>query len=200
MRTNTFSLESLKKLTFSFMKILQEIVNIFLYMVNFIQITVLTWYIMKFQLKKNNSKTMLNNQRDHPCCCCSVAIVCYSVWPCGLSHTRFPCPSLSSSVNSNSWVYDAIQLSHPLLSCSFAFNLPRIRVFSNDSALCIRWTKYQSLSFIISLSQYSFWSPEMHIPPTSHPIRSFSKFPTISISAQYAWFHHINQIQVQMRL
>ena len=34
-RTNNFSLESLKKLTFSFMKILQEIVIIFLYMVNF---------------------------------------------------------------------------------------------------------------------------------------------------------------------
>ena len=33
-----------------------------------------------------------------------------------------------------------------------AFNLPSIRVFSNESALCIRWPKYWSLSFNISPS------------------------------------------------
>ena len=38
---------------------------------------------------------------------------------------------------------------HPLLLLSI---FPRIRVFSNESALCIRWPKYWSFSFNISLS------------------------------------------------
>ena len=46
------------------------------------------------------------------------------------------------------WVGDAIQPSHPLLSPSPpAFNLPSIRVFSNESVLCIRWPKYWGFSF-----------------------------------------------------
>ena len=51
-------------------------------------------------------------------------------------------------------VSDAIQLSHPLLSPSYpALNL---RVFSNESALRIRWPKYWSFSFSISPSnEYS---------------------------------------------
>ena len=40
-------------------------------------------------------------------------------------------------------------LYHPLLLPSV---FPRIRVFSNESALCIRWPKYWSLSFNISPS------------------------------------------------
>ena len=55
------------------------------------------------------------------------------------------------------WVDDAIQTSHPLLSPSPpAFNLSQIRVFSNESALHIRWPKYWSFSFNISPSnEYS---------------------------------------------
>ena len=56
------------------------------------------------------------------------------------------------------WVGEAIQPSHPLLSPSpSAFNLfPAIRVFSNESFLCIRWPKYRSFSFSISPSnEYS---------------------------------------------
>ena len=54
-------------------------------------------------------------------------------------------------------VGDAIQPSHPLSSPSPpAFNLPSIRVFSNESALHIRWPKYWSFSFSISPSnEYS---------------------------------------------
>ena len=45
---------------------------------------------------------------------------------------------------------DAIQPSHPLLSPSSpALNLSSIRVFSNESALCIRWPKFWSFSFNI---------------------------------------------------
>ena len=51
------------------------------------------------------------------------------------------------------WVRDAIQSSHtlhPLLLLPLIF--PSIRVFSNESALHIRWTKYRSFSFNISPS------------------------------------------------
>ena len=50
-------------------------------------------------------------------------------------------------------VSDAIQPSHPLLSPSPpAPILPSIRVFSNESNLHIRWPKYWSPSFSVSLS------------------------------------------------
>ena len=49
-------------------------------------------------------------------------------------------------------VGDAIQPSHPLSSPSpHAPNPPSIRVFSNESTLCMRWPKYWSFSFSISL-------------------------------------------------
>ena len=45
-------------------------------------------------------------------------------------------------------------LCHPLLPLHSIF--PTIRVFSNESVLCIRWPKYQSFSFSISFSsEYS---------------------------------------------
>ena len=49
-------------------------------------------------------------------------------------------------------VGDAIQPSHPLLSPSPPPIFPSIRVFSNESALRIRWPKYWSFSFSISPS------------------------------------------------
>ena len=55
------------------------------------------------------------------------------------------------------WVGDAIQhliLCHPLLLPLSIF--PSIRVFSNESALCIRWSKDWSFSFSLSPSnEYS---------------------------------------------
>ena len=51
------------------------------------------------------------------------------------------------------WVGDAIQPSHPLLSPSPpVLNLSQHQVFSNKSALCIRWPKYWSFSVNISPS------------------------------------------------
>ena len=50
-------------------------------------------------------------------------------------------------------VGDAIQPSHPLSSpCPPPPILPSIRVFSNESTLCMRWPKYWSFSFSISPS------------------------------------------------
>ena len=55
------------------------------------------------------------------------------------------------------WVGDAIQPSHPLSSPSPPPSIfPSIRVFSNESALRIRWPKYWSFSFNTSSSnEYS---------------------------------------------
>ena len=57
--------------------------------------------------------------------------------------------SIVSMMSSNHLI-----LFHPLLLLASIF--PSIRVFSNESALCIRWPKYYSVSFSISLSsEYS---------------------------------------------
>ena len=82
-----------------------------------------------------------------------------SFWPPGLQHSRLPCPSPAHGAYANSChrVGDAIQPSHALSSPSpSALIFPSIRVFSNESVLCIRWPKYWSFSFSISPSnEYS---------------------------------------------
>ena len=81
--------------------------------------------------------------------CCSVTQLRPSLGPLGLQHARPPCPSPTLELTQTHvhWVSDAIQPSHPLSSPSPpAFNLSSIRVFYNESALCIRWPKYWSFS------------------------------------------------------
>ena len=70
-------------------------------------------------------------------------------------HTRPPCPSATPGVHSHScplsrWCHLTISSCHPLLLLPLI--PPSIRVFSNESALHIRWPKYWSFSFSISLS------------------------------------------------
>ena len=86
------------------------------------------------------------------------------LWRPGLQHTRLPCPSPTPRAYSNSspssrWCHPAISSSVvPFSSCPQSF--PSIRVFSNESALHIRWPKYWSFSFSISPSnEYSGWFP-----------------------------------------
>ena len=47
------------------------------------------------------------------------------------------------------WVSDAIQPFHPLTPLLLPSIFPSIKVFSNESALLIRWPKYWSFSFSI---------------------------------------------------
>ena len=83
-----------------------------------------------------------------------------SLRPHELQHARLPCPSVSPGVCSNSyplnlWYHPTIHLKlcHPLLFSSIFLN---IRVFSNESALHIRWPKYWSFSSSVSPSnEYS---------------------------------------------
>ena len=53
--------------------------------------------------------------------------------------------------------FNHLILCHPLLLLPSMF--PSIRVFSNESALRIRWPKYWSFSFNISPSSEQDWSP-----------------------------------------
>ena len=83
-----------------------------------------------------------------------------SLQPCGLHHTRLPYPSPTPEACSNSsplswWCHlKHLILCHPLLLLPSIF--PSIRVFPNESVLCIRWPKYWSFSFCISPSnEYS---------------------------------------------
>ena len=78
-----------------------------------------------------------------------------SLWPCGLQQAKFPCPSLSPRVCSNSCplsrqCHSTIYSCCPLLLLPSIF--PSIRVFSYESALHIRWPKYWILSFSYSIS------------------------------------------------
>ena len=86
-------------------------------------------------------------------CCCSVTRLCPALcnsMDCstpGFSVLHYPPEFAQVHVH---WDCDTIQPSHLLsLSSAFAFNLPSIRVFSNESALRIRWPKYWSFSLRI---------------------------------------------------
>ena len=86
-----------------------------------------------------------------------------SLQPHGLQHTRLPCSSLSPGVSSNSHSVESIPSNYLILCCPLLL-LPSvflsIRVFSNESVLCIRWPKYWSFSFSISSSnEYQSWFP-----------------------------------------
>ena len=81
----------------------------------------------------------------------SHSVVLDSLWPHELQHARFPCFSLSPRVWSNSrplsrWHHPTISFCLPLFLPSI---FPRIKIFSNESTLCIRWPKYWSFSFSI---------------------------------------------------
>ena len=86
----------------------------------------------------------------------SCSVTSDSLQPHGLQHARPPCPLPTSRVYSNSCPLSVMPsnhliLCHPLLLLPSIF--PSIRVFSNESALRIRWPKYWSFSFNISPSK-----------------------------------------------
>ena len=97
-----------------------------------------------------------SNVKDMDCCCCSVSELYPTLCdPMDCSRQGFSVfhQLLEFAQTHVHWVSDAIQPSCPLSSASPpAFNFPSIRVFSNESALYIRWPKYWSFSFSISPS------------------------------------------------
>ena len=87
----------------------------------------------------------------------SVAQSCLTLRPHGLQHARLSCLSPTPRAYSNSCPLSPsnhLILCLPLLLLPSIF--PSIRVFSNESALCIRWPKYWTFNFSISPSnEYS---------------------------------------------
>ena len=83
----------------------------------------------------------------------SHSVVSDSLWPHRVQHARLPCPQPTPRACSNSCPLS--QWCHPTISSSvvpFSSIFPRIRVFSNESALHIRWPKYESFNFNVSPS------------------------------------------------
>ena len=84
----------------------------------------------------------------------SRSVVSDSLRPHESQHDRPPCPSPTPGVHSDScpsvMPSSHLNFCHPLLLLPPMS--PRIRVFSKDSALRMRWPKYWSFSFSISAS------------------------------------------------
>ena len=89
----------------------------------------------------------------------SHSIVSESLQPHEPQHARNPCPSTNHSLPKLMSIESMMPsnyliLCHPLLLLPSVF--PSIRVFSSESALHVRWPKYWSFSFSISLpNEYS---------------------------------------------
>ena len=97
-------------------------------------------------------------------------------------HARPPCTSTTPRVHPNPCPLS--RWCHPTISsCRLLLNLPSIfpsiRVFSNESALHIRWPKYCSFSFNIS-------------PSSEHPIYEYI-YTRLKLIQHYKWtIFHLN--------
>ena len=89
----------------------------------------------------------------------SCSVVSDSLRPHELQHARPPCPSPTPGVHPNPCpkpIDSVMPFNHLILCCPLLLLtsiFPSIRVFSNESALLIRWPKYWSFSFNISPSK-----------------------------------------------
>ena len=76
-----------------------------------------------------------------------------SLWPHEWQHARPPCPLPTPGVYSDSRPSRLVMPSNHLILCRPLLLLPpiptSIRVFSNESPLCMRWPQYCSFSFSI---------------------------------------------------
>ena len=83
------------------------------------------------------------------------------------------------------WVGDAIQPSHPPSSPSLPSILTSIRVFSNQSALCIRWPNYWSFSIHPS-NEYSglisFRIDSFDLPAVQRTLKSLLQHHSLKAS------------------
>ena len=87
------------------------------------------------------------------------SVMSSSLQPHGLQHNRLPCPSLCPLSLLKLMPIESVVPSNRLILCRPLLLLPSIfpsiRLFSSESALCIRQPKYWSFSFSISPFNYS---------------------------------------------
>ena len=85
----------------------------------------------------------------------SHSVMSNSWQPHGLKHARLPCPSLrkhSQCLLKLMFIESGVPYNYLILSCPFLLLssiFPRIRVFSSESTLRMRWPLYWSFSFSI---------------------------------------------------
>ena len=129
----------------------------------------------------------------------SRSVVSKSLQLHGLQHTRPPCPSATPGAYSNSCPSNHLIFCHPLLLLPLIF--PSIRVFSNESALRIRWPKYWSFRFSISPSnEYSgllyFRTDRFDLLSVQGTLKSLFQYPVQKhqfFSTQISFYHVISQ-------
>ena len=106
------------------------------------------WYNLYEEILHNHYKSLFLAQFSR-------SFVSESLRPHGLQYTRPPCPSPTPGVGLMS--IESVMPSNHIILCRLLLLLPSIfpsiRVFSNESALRIRWPKYWSFSFNISPSK-----------------------------------------------
>ena len=111
--------------------------------------------LIKGDLKGFSSELRIPSCCSHTLVQFSRSVLSNSLRPPGLQHARLPCPSPTPRVYPNSRPSSdghSTVLSFVISFSSCLQSFPVIRVFSNESALCIRWPKYWSFSFSISPS------------------------------------------------
>ena len=86
----------------------------------------------------------------------SCSVVSNSLWPDGLKHAQVSLSITNSQSLLKLMSIESVMPSSHLIFCRPLLLLfpipPSIRVFSNESVLCIRWPKYWNFSFSISPS------------------------------------------------
>ena len=124
----------------------------------------------------------------------SCSVVSDSLRPHGLQHARLPWSITSSQSLLKLMSIESVMpsnhliLCHPLLLLPSIF--PSIRVFSNESVLHIKWTKYWSFSFSISpFNKYSRlisfrmdWLDLLAVQGTLKSLLQHHKFKSINSS------------------
>ena len=103
-------------------------------------------------------------------------------------HARPPCPSPTLRVHPNpcpssQWCHPSISSSVVPLLVPLIF--PSIRVFSNESALRIRWPKYWSFSFSISPSNEHLGLISLQVGSPCSPRDSQESSPTPQFKNQF---------------
>ena len=128
-----------------------------------------------------------------PCCCCSIAKSCLTLcdpW------TAAQQVSLSSTISQSLLKFTSIESvipsNHLILCCPLLLLpsiFPSIRVFSSESALCIRWLKYCSFSFSPSneysvdfLNDWLVWSWCLRVSQESSPTSQFESINSLARS------------------
>ena len=106
------------------------------------------WFLHTDVMLLNNSETFCFSLLSNFAAVVQLLSRVNSLQAHGLQHARLPCPSPSPWVCSN--IELAIPSNHLILCHPLRLMpsiIPSIRVFSNKSALCIKWPKYWSFSF-----------------------------------------------------